>query len=70
MIVTILNGIDVDSGVAYELGFAKALDKPLIGIKTDYRSFSEIEEVNLMLEMPLIRICKTIPEVIEALNHL
>lgn len=70
VIVAILDGIEVDSGVAYELGFAKDLNKPLIGIKTDHRTFSKIEEVNLMLEVSLIRICKTIPEVIETLNQI
>jgi len=69
-VVAVLDGIEVDSGVAYEIGYAKALDKPIIGLKTDYRTFSEIEEVNLMLEVPLIKICKGIDEVIDSLSKI
>jgi nucleoside 2-deoxyribosyltransferase len=32
------------------MGYAKALGKPLVGLKTDYRTFSEMEEVNLRLQ--------------------
>ena len=53
VVVAILDGSEVDAGVAYEMGYAKALEKPIIGLKTDYRTFSGMEEVNLMLEVPL-----------------
>jgi len=67
MVVTVLDGMEVDSGVAYEMGYAKALGKPIIGLKTDYRTFSKMEKVNLMLEVLLIKICKSVDEIIDLL---
>ncbi len=52
VVVAILDGIDVDSGVAFELGYAFARGKPIIGVRTDHRCFSPYEEVNLMIEVP------------------
>jgi len=70
MVVAVLDGMEVDAGVAYEIGYAKALGKAIIGIKMDYRTFSEMEKVNLMLEVPLIKICKSVDEVIELLSRM
>jgi len=54
VVVAILDGMEVDSGVAFELGYAHALGKKIIGIRTDHRCFSPYEEVNLMIEVPSI----------------
>ena len=70
IVVALLDGVDVDTGVAFELGYAHALKKPLVGLKTDYRTFSRIEEVNLMLEVPLGRLCRSVDEVVEMLKKL
>ena len=70
VLVAVLDGLDVDAGVAFEIGYAKALEKPIIGLKTDYRTFSGMEEVNLMLEVPLIEICKNANEVIDLLSRM
>lgn len=67
-VVAVLDGVQVDAGVAFEMGYAKALGKPIIGIKTDYRTFSKIEEINLILEVPLMNICKEVDEVISILK--
>jgi len=67
VVVAVLDGVEVDAGVAYEMGYAKALGKPIIGLKTDYRTFSKKEEVNLILEIPLIKIYKSVNEVVDAL---
>ena len=69
-VVAVLDGMEVDAGVAYEMGYAKALGKPIVGLKTDYRTFSEMEEINLMLEVPLIKICKSMDEVIDSLSKI
>ena len=66
-VVAILDGSTVDAGVAYEMGFAKALNKPIIGLRTDLRVFSKVHEVNLMLEISLIKICRNVDEVLSAL---
>ena len=70
VVVAVLDGMEVDAGVAYEMGYAKALVKPIVGLKTDYRTFSEKEKVNLMLEVPLIEICKNAGEVIDLLTKM
>jgi nucleoside 2-deoxyribosyltransferase len=70
VVVALLDGVDVDTGVGFELGYAYALKKPLVGLKTDYRTFSKTEEVNLMLEVPLLKLCRSIEEVIEILKKL
>ena len=70
VVVALLDGVDVDTGVAFELGYAHALKKPLVGLKTDCRTFSKTEEVNLMLEVPLVRLCRSVDEVVEALKKL
>jgi len=68
VVVAVLDGRDVDSGSAFEIGYAYAFSKPIIGLKTDYRTFSRIEEVNLMLEVPLVKLCRSVEEVIDALE--
>lgn len=48
LIVAVLDGPDVDSGTCVEIGYAYALKKPIIGIRTDFRA-SEDKGVNLMV---------------------
>ena len=70
VVVAILDGIDVESGVAFELGYAACLGKPIIGLKTDYRTFSKIEEINLMLEIPMLKICGSVDEILTTLREI
>jgi len=70
IVVAVLDGVEVDSGVAFEMGYAVALEKPLIGLKTDHRAFSKVEDVNLMLEVPLIKLCNSIEEVVTELKNI
>ena len=37
-VVAVLDGRTIDEGVAFEIGFARALDKMCLGLKTDDRS--------------------------------
>ncbi len=48
-IVAVLDGPDVDSGTAFECGYAHALGKPIIGVRSDLRSGGEERGVNAML---------------------
>lgn len=48
LIVSILDGPDVDSGTCIELGYAYASKKPIIGVRTDFRSLED-KGVNLMV---------------------
>lgn len=38
LLVAVLDGPHVDSGVSFEIGFVRALEKPVIGFHTDSRS--------------------------------
>lgn len=48
----ILDGVDVDSGTAAEIGFAYALGKPVYGLRTDFRLAGDNEGaiVNLQVQ--------------------
>jgi nucleoside 2-deoxyribosyltransferase len=69
VVVAVLDGMEVDSGVAFEMGYAVAIGKPVMGLKTDHRAFSKVEDVNLMLELPLIKLCSSIDDVITELKN-
>jgi len=47
-LVVCLEGSDADSGTCAELGYARALGKPIVGYRTDFRG-NEIDGVNAML---------------------
>ena len=68
LIVANLNGITTDDGTAWELGYAAALQKPSIGIFTDWRARFEGQEiVNLMISRSLDRIVRSLDELIPAI---
>lgn len=48
LVVAVLDGADVDSGVAFEVGYAYAMGKPVVGVRTDFRQNQE-RGVNIML---------------------
>jgi nucleoside 2-deoxyribosyltransferase len=50
IVVAIIDGADADSGTVWEMGYAKALGKPVIALRTDFRNIGQHERVNLMLE--------------------
>lgn len=47
-LVAVLDGADADSGTAFEMGYAHALGKPMVGVRTDFRKQHEMG-TNLML---------------------
>lgn len=50
-VMAVLDGSDVDSGTAAEVGYAAALGKPVVGYRTDIREAGEAgAEVNLQVE--------------------
>ena len=69
-LVAILNGQDVDSGTAFEVGYASATGKPIVGLKTDVRVFARGEEVNLMLAHSLHDLAKDLDELVLKLKKL
>lgn len=52
VVVAVLDGSDVDSGTAAEIGFAAARNKPIVGYRSDFRLASDNEGsvVNLQVE--------------------
>ena len=60
LLVAVLDGVDVDSGTAFDLGYACALGKPAVGLRTDTRGFllrrhpgEPPPEVNIMVRFSL-----------------
>ncbi len=67
IVVANLNGITTDDGTAWEVGYAFARGKHLIGLHTDWRSRFEDEVVNLMLERSLDVLVRSLDDLSGAL---
>jgi nucleoside 2-deoxyribosyltransferase len=48
-VLAVLNGADVDSGTAWEIGYAYALGIPIVGLIDDVRKLGEAPWINLMI---------------------
>ena len=59
ILVAIIDGADADSGTSWEMGYASALGKKVIGLRTDFRKSGCYEKVNLMLEESSIVVTNT-----------
>ena len=71
----ILDGVDVDSGTASEIGYAAALGKPIVGYRGDFRLSADNEggtvniQVQYFIEMhggKLIQELSHLPEALES----
>lgn len=75
-IFAVLDGADVDSGTASEIGFAAALKKPILGYRSDFRLSADNEGsiVNLQVEYFIKlnggKIITTIDSVEDEIQHL
>lgn len=49
VVVAVFDGVDVDSGTAFECGYAYSKGIPILGVRTDIRSGGEENGVNAML---------------------
>jgi len=67
ILVAVLDGVDVDSGTAWEIGYAHALGKPVYGLRTDFRTLGVEGIVNLMIERSVV-LCMGPDELIEQLK--
>lgn len=70
VVVAVLDGPDVDSGTAYEVGYARAKGKPVVGLKTDLRVFAEGEELNNMIAQGLRVLVRNFDELLAELRKL
>lgn len=69
-VLAVLDGTDVDSGVAAEVGFAAALGKPVIGLRLDFRDVGDLPGtvVNLQVEHWLARpVARSVAAAVELL---
>jgi nucleoside 2-deoxyribosyltransferase len=69
IIVAVIDGADVDSGTAWEIGYAYARGKPILGLRTDFRTLGIEGTVNLMIERSVI-LCTSIRELLNRLKSL
>lgn len=70
VVVANLNGVITDDGTAWELGYAYAKGKFIIGLHTDWRKRFEHEVVNLMMECSLDRLVRSLDELRAELTQL
>lgn len=74
--LAVLDGTDVDSGTAAEIGFAAAMRKPIVGVRLDVRQTGDNEGsvVNLQVEHFIIvssgEILDSLPDAVELLVRL
>ncbi len=66
IVAAVVDGTDVDSGTAWEIGYAYALGKPILGLRTDFRTLGIEGTVNLMIERSVV-VCRSIPELLNQL---
>ncbi len=62
LVVANLNGVTSDDGTAWELGYAYARGKHLVGVYTDMRLTFEDQVVNLMLQYSLNHLSRSLEE--------
>jgi nucleoside 2-deoxyribosyltransferase len=69
LIVANLDGMDVDAGTAWELGFAHGLGKHCIGVYSDWRLHFKWQTVNLMIQCSVDKLVHSLDELEEHLQH-
>jgi len=69
IMVAVLDGTDVDSGTAWEIGYAYAKGKPVLGLRTDFRTLGIEGTVNLMIERSIV-LFTSVPELLDRLRTL
>jgi len=75
-VLAFLDGSDVDSGTAAEIGYAAALAKPIVGVRTDFRPTGDNEAtlVNLQVEWFITEsggmLCRDFGDAVTALQRL
>lgn len=67
LVVAVLDGVDVDSGTAWEIGYAYAKGKPVLGLRTDFRELSD-GIVNLMIEFAVETLARDKEELLRGLE--
>lgn len=70
IILAVLDGgSDVDSGTAWEMGYGYAKGMPVLGLKTDFRTFGDEGIVNLMMEMAVDALERDVGSILKVLEN-
>lgn len=69
LIVANLDGMDVDAGTAWELGYAHGLGKHVVGVYTDWRLHFKWQTVNLMIQCSVDKLVHSLAELDEYLKQ-
>ena len=69
LIVANLDGMDVDSSTAWELGFAEGLGKHCVGVYTDWRLHFKYQTVNLMIQCSVDKLVHSLDELEQYLQQ-
>lgn len=72
VVVALLDGVQVDDGTAWEIGFSFARGIPAVGIRTDFRQAGDTahSRVNAMIEGSLLGIGRGVEDVLAMLKKL
>ncbi len=69
LVLAVLDGgSDVDSGTAWEMGYAYAKGKPVLGLKTDFRTLGNEGIVNLMMGISLDSLERDVEGILKVLE--
>ena len=68
--VALLDGLDVDSGTAFEIGYLYSKGIPIIGFLNDSRIFDQKKQLNLMISNSCVEIVSSLEELEEKLTEL
>jgi len=71
-VLAVLDGTDVDSGTAAEIGYAGALGVPVVGLRTDIRLSGDnpATTVNLQVQYFLAELCADVNTAVDALRRI
>jgi nucleoside 2-deoxyribosyltransferase len=70
VVLAVCDGIPVDDGTAWEIGYAFARRLPVVGLRTDSRIFGREEQVNLMVQESVTAMVRSIDEALAKLREL
>ncbi len=71
VVIAVLEGAGCDDGTAFEVGYAFALGKPILGLRTDFRRVGEHGgRVNLMLEKACEKLLTSEEELFAAIEQM
>ena len=69
LVLAVLDGgSDVDSGTAWEMGYAYAKGMPVLGLKTDFRTLGDEGIVNLMMGISLDSLERDVEGILKVLE--